>query len=119
MRRYLRTLSTSAALASASSIFLAGCTTDLGDFPLLATKSVDLTNINTQASSSIPKVTGEDSALQFVYLGAMPSLKTATDHAEDKGDGVALANAHIEVDSWNALLVNSFKFVVTGSPISK
>jgi hypothetical protein len=119
MRRYSRTLSTAAALASASFIFLSGCTTDLGDFPILATKSVDLSNINTQAASTVPRVSGDDSALQFVYLGSMPSLKTATDHAEDKGDGVALANAHIEVDSWNALFVNQYKFVVTGSPISK
>jgi hypothetical protein len=119
MREYSRTLSTTAAFAFASFALLAGCTTDLGTFPLLATKNVDLSNINTRAASTIPKVTGDDSATQFVYLGGMPSLKTATDHAEDKGDGVAIANAHIQVDSWNALVVNQYKFVVTGSPISK
>ncbi len=108
-----------AAVLSAPFILLTGCTSDLGTFPLMATKNVDLSNINTQAASNVPKVTGDDSAIQFVYLGAMPSLKTATDHAEDKGDGVALANAHVEVNSWNALVVNQYKFVVTGSPISK
>jgi len=118
MYRFARKLLPPIALA-APFMFLIGCTTDLGTFPLLATKGVDLSNINTQAASNIPKVTGEDSAYQFVYLGAMPSLKTATDRAEDKGDGAGLANAHVEVDSWNALVVNQFKFVVTGSPITK
>lgn len=111
--------STKILLYAASMIFLSGCTADLGTLPLVATKNVDLSNINTQAASSIPKVSGDDSEIQFVYLGAMPSLKTATDHAEDKGGGVAIANAHVEADTWNALVVNQYKFVVTGNPISK
>ncbi len=118
MHRFASMLLPAAALA-APLLLLCGCTTDLGNFPLLATKAVDLSNINTQAAANIPKVSGEDATYQWVYLGAMPSLKTATDHAEDKGDGVALANAHVEVQAWNALVVNQFKFVVTGSPISK
>jgi hypothetical protein len=117
MRRFARMFL--AAGAAAVPVLLAGCTTDLGTFSLLATKNVDLSNLNTETASNIPKVSGEDSALQIVYLGAMPSLRTAADHAEDKGDGVALVNAHIEVQSWNALLLNQYKFVVTGSPISK
>ncbi|MGD0462776.1 MAG: hypothetical protein ABSB74_09840 [Tepidisphaeraceae bacterium] len=118
MHRYASLLLPAAALA-APLLLLCGCTTDLGSFPLLATKAVDLTNINTPAASNIPKVSGEDATYQWFYLGDMPSLKTATDHAEDKGDGVALANAHVEADTWNALVVNQFKFVVTGNPLSK
>jgi hypothetical protein len=107
------------AVSAAPVIILGGCTAKMGDFALLATKNVDLTNLNTQVAAATPKVTGEDSNWEFLYLTGIPSMKDATERAEEKGNGVGLANAHVEFSYWNAAIFGSYKFVVTGSPIPR
>jgi hypothetical protein len=96
-----------------------GCTTRLGDFTLLATKNIDLSNFQTQSAEQTAPVKGEDSAIQVFGQGSRPDMKEACDRAEDAGHANVLTNAVIESSWWDALVVESQTFTVTGNPVVK
>jgi len=118
--KVLRKLMGGAAALAAAAVF-AGCSQNLGDFTLLATKNVDLSNFSTQVAESSQKVTGVDksSIIVFVPTGA-PNLKEATDRAEEQGNALALTNARIKMSWWYIpYIYGEFQYEVSGNPVPR
>ncbi len=90
---------------------LVGCSQRIGDFTMVTTKNYER-NVKYKM---VGRTVGEDKVL--VILGiptGVPNMKTAVDHAIEKGSGVYLANAVIEVGGWSAILVGEQGYTVTG-----
>jgi hypothetical protein len=113
----LRTGMLAAAFATALSPFVGGCSANLGDFTVLASKNVDLTNFRTDVAESTQKVTGKDERLRVLGIGGIPNLKEAVDRAEEQGNAPALTNARIMGYYWWALVVDDERYEVTGNPV--
>src|SRR5580692_8796369 len=96
-----------------------GCTADMGTFTLVATKNVDLSNVNTAAAEGAQKVTGSDERGLIFGYGTFPNMKDAADRAEESGNAVGLTNARIYCQYWTCLVYASQKWVVTGYPIPR
>jgi hypothetical protein len=96
-----------------------GCTQSMGDFTLLATKNVDLSNLNTQAAENSQKVTGSDKKALIFGYGTYPNMKDACDRAEESGNGVGLTNARIICNYWTCIVYGEQEWVVTGYPIPR
>jgi hypothetical protein len=93
--------------------FSTGCTTDLGDFTLLASKNIDLEHFDSQSAEKTPEVTGVDTAW-FSFSDA--NVKDACDIAEDQGHASALTNARITDFS---IPIIEHQITITGNPIPK
>jgi len=108
-----------ATLATAS--LGSGCTTNLGDFTLLASKNVDLSNFNSQVAEHSAAVSGEDKRPIFCVFGTgNPSLKEALDRAEDQGNAYGLTNARIEIYSWYIpYIYGEVGIKVSGNPLPR
>jgi len=116
MKRVGKMLLCAAALAMPAML---GCTQDVGDFTLLATKNVDLTNLNTQAAENAQKVSGLDKrGLVFGY-GTYPNMKDACDRAEESGNAVGLTNARLVCKYWTCIVYGEQEYDVVGYPIPR
>jgi hypothetical protein len=92
---------------------MVGCTTDLGDFTLLASKNVDLEHFDSQSAEKAPDVTGVDT--QY-FSFSVANVKDACDMAEDQGHASALTNARITEFE---IPIIERQITVTGNPIQK
>jgi hypothetical protein len=116
MRTRLGAAALSAAAAAALAV-LGGCTANLGDFTVLASKNVDLTNFRTDTAESAKQVVGKDEKLRVLGIGGMPNLKEAVDRAEEQGNAPAITNVRLTSYYWWALVVDQEKYTVTGNPV--
>jgi len=92
-----------------------GCSSNLGDFTLLASKNIDLSHFDSQKAENSAPVTGSDT--KWFYTFSSPAnLKEATDHAEEAGQANSLTNARI-VDSY--IYVIKDEIDVTGNPVPR
>jgi hypothetical protein len=99
----------------------AGCTQRLGDFTLIASKNIDLSNFNTGAAENSEKVTGEDKKVIIcVFPTGIPNLKEAVDRAEEQKDAVGLTNARIDAAGWYIpYIYGESGYTVTGNPVPR
>lgn len=116
MKRLGKLLCGAAAIALPA---LLGCTSNMGDFTLVATKNVDLSNLNTAAAEGAQKVTGTDKRGLIFGYGTYPNMKDACDRAEESGNGVGLTNARLYCNYWTCIIYGEQEWVVTGYPIPR
>lgn len=88
-----------------AALLCVGCTGRLGDFTLISTKNVDLSDASIDVKAG-RRVTGEDCRYiaLFIPLGA-PSIKEAVDDALENGNGNLLVDEVTFVRSWYLPLV--------------
>lgn len=98
-----------------------GCHQRLGDFTFLATKNIDLSNLNMEVDPDASLVKGEDSrAIIFVYPLGVPSVEEAVDRAVESGRGTALGDAVVYYDWWYVpYIVGEMKFSVRGKVVGR
>jgi hypothetical protein len=95
-----------------------GCTQRLGDFTLISTKNVDLSDASIDVKKG-RRVTGEDCRFiaLFIPLGE-PSIKEAVDDALEKGNGNLLVDQVTFVRSWYVpLIVGESCYVAEGTAV--
>jgi len=101
-------------------VFSAGCTTNLGDFTVLTSKNVNLSDFSTsQAEESSEKVVGKHEVhiICFVPTG-QPSLKEALDRALESKNAYMLTNARIEnFFFYIPYIYGQARFTVEGRPV--
>jgi hypothetical protein len=104
-----------------AAVLSSGCSQRLGDFTLLSSKNIDLSNFNTQSAENAPAVNGVDKrAIVIVFPTGVASLKDATDRAEEKGSAVGLTNARIVQYGWYIpYIYGEVGWDVTGNPIPR
>jgi hypothetical protein len=107
----------------AASLLLAGlaggCSTTLGDFTVLSSKNVDLSNFNTEAGEKNRQVVGEDMKSMVVFFPTgEPNMKEACDRALENGDAYALTNARLRQKGW-WFIYGEFGFEVAGNPVPR
>lgn len=101
-----------------AALLCVGCTQRLGDFTLISTKNVDLSDASIDVKTG-RRVTGEDCRYiaLFIPLGA-PSIKEAVDDALEKGNGNLLVDQVTFVRSWYVpLIVGESCYVAEGTAV--
>lgn len=102
-------------------LFASGCSERLGDFTVLSTKNVDLSNFNTQTDKGLDRVRGEDTAhIVCVWPNKVPSFKEAVDIALEENDSYMLSDAVLKYEwFYIPLIYGQEKFVAEGIPVKK
>ena len=78
-----------------------GCQERIGDFTLISTKNMDLSNLNFEAAGGNPISEGVNTVpIIGAYENGVPSLEEAIDRAIESGRGTALIDASIYMSSW-------------------
>lgn len=100
-------------------LFLAGCSTRLGDFTIVSTKNYE----RSLEYRNVGRMEGKDMALVIIGIptGA-PTIEDAVDDAIEAGGGVYLTNAVIRYSAWNVILVGQMGYKVEGdvyAPVSR
>ncbi len=104
--------------AAFAALLCVGCTQRLGDFTLISTKNVDLSDASIDVKTG-RRVTGEDCRYiaLFIPLG-VPSVKEAVDDALEKGNGNLLVDQVTSVRSWYVpLIVGESCYVAEGTAV--
>lgn len=101
-------------------VVLMGCTQRLGDFTVLSTKNVDLTNFSTESAEKSLPVRGVDSKPIIILPGSPPNLKEAVDRALEAHNADMLTNAVIYYTYWYIPYVcGEWKFEVKGNAVRR
>ena len=106
--RQFRTIVGVAAGAAVAVGLGTGCTKDLGNFTLLASKNIDLEHFDSRSAESAAPVSGTDQEW-FNYA----NVKEAADRATEAGNANFLTNAHIVYTSYGI----TDTATVTGNPM--
>ena len=97
-----------------------GCTTRLGDFTVLSTKNIDLTNFSTEGAEKAPPVVGVDSKIIVILPGAPPNVKEAVDRALEGNNAQMLTNAVIYYRYWYVpYICGEWAFEVKGNAVRR
>ena len=103
-----------------SSVLMAGCSTRIGDFTLMSSKNVDLSQLGSYQRSA-KTVKGSDSlitVLFFIPVKSKIDLKKALDHALSKIPGAeALVDVRFDYRKLNFLLFQIDGYVVSGTAL--
>ncbi len=98
-----------------------GCSQKLGDFTVLTTKNVDLSNFSTYTPTERQEVRGEDVChivVCFPNKPYGPNFKDAVDIALEENNAYMLANAVLRYDFFYIpLIYGQEKFTVEGEPV--
>jgi hypothetical protein len=102
-------------------LFASGCSQRLGDFTVLSTKNVDLSNFSTLQEKNTDRVRGEDVAhIVFIYSNKVPTFKEAIDIALDENSSYMLSDAVLKYEwFYIPLIYGQEKFVAEGIPVKK
>lgn len=103
-------------------LFLAGCTTNLGDFTLLTSKNINLSDFSTEkAEKTTEQAYGEDCAhIIFFIPTGVPNLKETVDRALESKNAYMLTNARIKhFFFWIPYIYGQVKYEVRGNPVIK
>ncbi len=97
-----------------------GCTQRLGDFTVLSSKNIDMTNFNTEGAEKSKPVMGEDRRVIVILPGSAPNLKEAVDRALENGNAQVLTNAVVYYTAWYVPYVcGEMKFEVKGNAVQR
>lgn len=99
-----------------------GCESKLGDFTLLSSKNVDLSNFsNSKAEQSSEQVVGEDCSHIIIFIPTgVPNMKMAVDRALESSNAYMLTNARLsEKFFYIPYIYGQDKFVVKGTPVKR
>lgn len=100
-------------------ILLSGCSQKLGDFTLLTTQNVDLSNFSTYETTNSQKVRGEDcSHIIVVFPNKIPNFKDAVDTALEENNAYMLSEASLRYE-WFYIpyIYGQEKFIAEGRPV--
>jgi hypothetical protein len=99
------------------------CSQRLGDFTVLTTKNINLSNFSTKdnLSAGTERVSGSDvSHMICVFPTKVPNFKDAIDDAIEQGNCDLLSEAVIRYEFFYIpLIYGQEKFVVEGCPVAK
>lgn len=102
-------------------LFGSGCTKVLGDFTLLTSKNINLSDFSTEeAETSGEMAYGEDVThiIIFIPTGGPPNLKEAVDRALDSKNAYMLTNARISYTGFYIpYIYGQMKYEVKGYPV--
>ena len=118
----MRRVSLPAAALLAALCAVAGCTTEQGYLPIVATRPVDLDLRGVDVSHFPVKrgVEGSDTRATSVFLiptGDGPSLARAVEHALARSGGDVLARVHVRLRQWWFVLVSVETLSVRGDSV--
>ena len=102
-----------------SIIFIAGCSTRLGDFTVISSKNIDLSNFSTQAESGSERVRGVDkSQIIICFPTKIPNIKDAIDIALEENNAYMLTDAVIKYE-WFYIpyIYGEEKYIAEGHPV--
>jgi len=104
-----------------SLLLLPACTTRLGEYTIISTKSIDTSSMASYERGH-NRIRGEDKAsiIVFVQMG-QPNMKEAIDRAIEKTPGaVALLDPVLYQEYWwIPFIYGEMKFVIEGNPLLK
>ena len=102
------------------SVFMAGCSTRLGDFTLMSSRNVDLSQLGSYHRTK-RTVKGTDSIVKILFyipVKKTVNLKKALDHALSKVPGAeALVDVRFDYRHLNFLLFQIDGYVVSGTAL--
>lgn len=100
---------------------ISGCSQRLGDFTVLSTKNVDLSNFSTQTETGTDRVKGEDvSHIIIIFPNKIPNLKEAIDVAIEENNSYMLSEAVIKYEYFIVpYIYGQTKYVVEGHPVRR
>ena len=102
-----------------SLITLTGCSKELGDFTVLTTKTVDLSNFSIHTLSHSQRVKGESVGYMILWFpNNNPNLKDAIDVTLENNNAYMLTDATIQYDVFFLpYIYGQDKYVVEGQPL--
>jgi len=100
---------------------LSGCSQRLGDFTVLSTKNVDLSNFSTLQEKNTDRVRGEDVAhIIICFPNKVPTFKEAVDISLENNNAYMLSDAVLKYEwFWIPYIYGQEKFVAEGIPVKK
>lgn len=97
-----------------------GCQRRLGDFTVLSTKNVNLTDFSTEAAEESLPIVGVDMKPIVILWGTPPSLKEAVDRALERNNAHLLTNAVVYYSEWYIpYIYGEMKFEVKGNAVKR
>jgi len=108
-------------LLLAGVLLAGGCSQRLGDFTVLSTKNVDLSNFSTQTAKGLDRVRGEDVGhIIICFPNKIPTFKEAIDIALEENNAYMLSDAVVRYDYFIVpYIYGQMKFVAEGVPVKK
>ncbi len=108
-------------LATMILLLTTGCSDRLGDFTVLSTKNVDLSNFSTQTEKGVDRVRGEDVAhIIICFPNKVPTFKEAVDISLENNNAYMLSDAVLKYEwFWIPYIYGQEKFVAEGIPVKK
>jgi len=100
---------------------LCGCRSRLGDFTVITTKNIDLTNFSTHSNLEREPVSGIDEKhIICIFPTGIPNIEEAIDKALAKGKGYILVDASISEEWFYFPYIYGYmKYEVKGTPVSR
>jgi len=108
-------------LATLVLLFITGCSQRLGDFTVLSTKNVDLSNFSTQTEKGVDRVRGEDVGhIIICFSNKVPTFKEAVDISLENNNAYMLSDAVLKYE-WFYIpyIYGQEKFIAEGIPVKK
>ena len=102
-----------------SIIFITGCSTRLGDFTVISSKNVDLSNFSTQAESGSERVRGVDKGqIIILFPTKHPNIKDAIDIALEENNAYMLSDTVLKYE-WFYIpyIYGEEKYIAEGHPV--
>jgi len=97
--------------------WFSGCTMRVGDFTLVSTKNIDLSNASLDIREG-KRTKGEDCAFIFLFIPlGLPSVKQAVDDALTNGNGNIMVDQVTYTRSWWFIIGQSC-YVVEGTVLN-
>lgn len=110
MKKLLRSL------ALAATMLVSGCASELGRFPILSTKNVEVSRVDLKKIGVARDLEGTDGRVWFLFIpfGGSPTIEKAADRCLARGYGDFMTSARVEHVSWSILLFTYEGYRVTG-----
>jgi len=108
-------------LLLAGVLLAGGCSQRLGDFTVLSTKNVDLSNFSTQTAKGLDRVRGEDVGhIIICFPNKIPTFKEAVDIALEENNAYMLSDAVLKYELFYIpYIYGQEKFIAEGVPVKK
>jgi hypothetical protein len=97
-------------------LITASCRTPLGRFPLMSTKSAEISRVDLKKIPFHRDIEGKDSRVWFLFfpLGGAPTIEEAMDNCLAEGNGDFIKDARIYETWWSFLIFSGGGYAVRG-----
>jgi hypothetical protein len=102
-------------------VVMCGCRSRLGDFTVITTKNIDLSNFSTHSDMTREPVVGEDEQYIICIIPTgIPNVEEAIDKALEKGKGQMLVDAALYYEWFYFPYIYGYgKYEIKGTPVKR